>query len=89
MLSHSEADGLTGFVSTWSLANQETLHLAVMEAVQFGHAFDRILREILLVNIAHGSMYLIKTDLSDGFYRVDVASHDIPKLGVIFPSWSA
>ena len=50
---------------TWSLVNQETLPLVAM---QFGHALDHIPREILLFNIAHGAVYLIKTFLSDGFY---------------------
>jgi hypothetical protein len=39
-----------------------------MESMQFSHALDRILREILLANINHGHIYLNKTDLSDGFY---------------------
>eukprot|EP00956_Cyclotella_meneghiniana_P035578 scaffold116194_cov83-Cyclotella_meneghiniana.AAC.1 len=56
-----------------------------MEAMQFGHAIERILREILLANVKHGHVYLNKTDLSDGFYRVGLVPEDIPKLGVIFP----
>ena len=36
-----------------------------MEAMQFGHALERILREILLANVNHGFVYLNKTDLSD------------------------
>ena len=71
---------------SWSLVNQETLPLAATESMQFGHALDRILREILLANINHGHVYLNKTNLSDGFYRVSMASNDIPKLGVVFPT---
>jgi hypothetical protein len=59
-----------------------------MEAMQFGHNLDHILWEILLANIAYRAVYVTKTDLSDGFYHVEVAPHDIQKLGVIFPSWS-
>ena len=70
---------------TWSNVNQETIPLAAMEAMQFGHALERILREILLANVNHGHVYLNKTDLSDGFYRVGIVPEDIPKLGVIFP----
>ena len=66
--------------------NLETLLLAAMEAMQFGHALDWILREILLANPAHGPVQLNKTDLSDGFYRVDLNSDDVPKLGVVFPT---
>lgn len=71
---------------TWSGVNQDTVPLAAMEAMQFGHALERILREILLANAAHGHVYMTKTDLSDGFYRVGVEPDDVPKLGVIFPS---
>ena len=56
---------------TWSGVNAETLPLAAKEAMQFGHALERILREILLANPAHGPVLLNKTDLSDGFYRID------------------
>jgi len=71
---------------TWSLVNEETLDLAPREAMQFGQALDRVLREILLANPKFGKVYLNKTDLSDGFYRVAVNPDDIPKLGVVFPS---
>ena len=52
--------------------------------MQFGHALDRILREILLSNPAFGSVYLIKLDISDGFYHIALNVDDIPKLGVAF-----
>ena len=71
---------------SWWGVNADTLPLAVMEAMQFGHALDRILREVLLANPTHGPVHLIKVDLSDGFYRVDVNIDDIPKLGVVFPT---
>ena len=71
---------------TWSGVNRETLPLAAMEAMQFGHALERILREILLANPAHGPVHLNKTDLSDGFYRMDLNSGDAPRLGVVFPT---
>ena len=34
--------------------------------MQFGHALDRILREILLVDPALGPIYLTKIHISDG-----------------------
>ncbi|EJK61126.1 hypothetical protein THAOC_18432, partial [Thalassiosira oceanica] len=64
----------------------ETLPLAAMEAMQFGHALDRILREILLADPAHGPVQLLKVDISDGFYRINLNIDDIPKLGVAFPT---
>ena len=66
--------------------NADTLDLAAREAMQFGHALDRILREILLANPDDGPVQLMKVDLSDGFYRIDLCVDDIPKLGVLFPT---
>ena len=66
--------------------NLETLPLAALESMQFGHALDRILRHILLANPELGPVYLMKVDLSDGFYRVDLSIDDAPKLGVVFPT---
>jgi hypothetical protein len=71
---------------TWSDVNSDTLPLAAAEAMQFGHALDRILREILLADPRHGPVKLAKFDISDGFYRIDVNIDDIPKLGVVFPT---
>ena len=70
---------------SWWNVNSETLPLAPKEAMQFGHALDRILREILLADPNLGPVYLSKLDISDGFYRINLAVEDIPKLGVVFP----
>ena len=71
---------------SWSLVNNETLPLAPTEAMQFGHALDRLLREILLADPKFGPVELMKVDMSDGFYRVGLNIDDIPKLGVVFPT---
>ena len=60
--------------------------IAALEAMQFGHALDRILRHILISNPKHGSVYLMKVDLSDGFYPMGLSPDDVPKLGVVFPT---
>ena len=71
---------------TWSRFNHDTLPFAAMETMQIGHALDCILREILLANPAHGPVMLNKTDLSNGFYCMDVNPDDTPNLGVVFPT---
>ena len=71
---------------SWWDVNADTLPLAAMEAMQFGHALDRILREILLADPTFGPVHLIKLDISDGFYRIALNIDDIPKLGVVFPT---
>ena len=73
---------------TFSGVNPETVNVVPKEAMQFGHALDRILREILLADPEYGPVYQLKVDLSDGFYRGDLAPADCPKLGVAFPSRS-
>ena len=71
---------------SWSDINKDTLPLAPMLAMQFGHALDRILWEVLLANPAHGPVNLMKFDLSDGFHCIGLNLDNIPKLGVIFPT---
>ncbi len=71
---------------SWWGINRDTLPLAALESRQFGHALDRILREILLADPNLGPVYLLKLDISDGFYRIALNIDDIPKLGVTFPT---
>ena len=71
---------------TWWSVNQETVPIAPLDAMQFGHALDRILRQILIANPDLGPLHLIKLDISDGFYRIGLRIDDIPKLGVAFPT---
>ena len=59
---------------------------APMEAMQFGRTLDRLLRKILLSDPQKGKVYLIKVDLSDGFYRVHIGDDFIARLGVVFPN---
>ena len=59
--------------------------MAPYDAMQFGKALQRILRQIHNANLWHGPVYLSKVDISDGFYRVWLQANDIPKLGMLFP----
>ena len=54
--------------------------------MQFGHVLDRILCEILFTDPKLGPVYLMKLDIADGFYQINLSINDIPKLGVVFPS---
>lgn len=71
---------------TFSGVNQDTAPIVPPDAMQFGHALERLLREILFSNPAHGPVYIIKIDIADGFYRIGVRPEDVPKLGVVFPT---
>ena len=70
----------------WSEVNPETLPIAALESMQFGHALDRNLRELILADPALGPVYLMKIDIADGFYHINLNINDIPKLGVVFPT---
>ena len=50
----------------------------------FGHALDQILRKTILADPTLGPVKLMKVNLSDSFYRVNLNIDDIPKLGVVF-----
>ncbi len=52
----------------------------------FGHILPCLLQHILLSAPSPGSVYLNKTDISDGFYWVNLAPSDAPKLALAFPT---
>lgn len=65
--------------------NDATQPNAHMDSMQFGRTLDRIIRKIVTANPRHGRVYLSKTDLADGFYRLFLSPRDALKLGVVFP----
>ena len=54
--------------------------------MQYGWALDRLIREIVYADPELGYVYLLKADVSDGFYRIGLHPTDVPKLGLVFPS---
>ena len=50
--------------------NAETLPVACLSSMQYGRALDRLLRKIVFAEPALGYIYLLKADVSDGFYRI-------------------
>ena len=54
--------------------------------MQYGRSLDRLIREIVYADPALGYVYILKDDVSDGFYRIWLCPEDAPKLGLIFPS---
>ena len=69
--------------------NDESLPLTATEYMEFGHTLEHFLQELLLANPALCPLFLAKTDISDGFYRIDLAPSDVPKLGLIFTQVSS
>ncbi len=71
---------------TYSGVNQTTQPIAPMEAMQFGRALDRYICHIVTADPSHGPVYMLKVDISDGFYHVWLRLEDIAKLAVAFPT---
>lgn len=70
---------------TYSGVNQETEDDKPDEAMKFGHALPRVLACIANANPNLGPVKAAKYDLSDAFYRIQLAPNDVPKLGVLLP----
>ena len=70
---------------SFSSVNQEADKGAPHEAMQFGWALNRVLHRIVTADPPDSPVYLLRLDLSDGFYRVPIRDSDIPMLGVAFP----
>ena len=64
----------------------ETLPVVCLSAMQYSRPLDRLLREIFFADPALGTVYIIKADVLDVFYRIGVRPEEAPKLGLIFPS---
>ena len=50
--------------------NAETLPVGCLSSMHYGRVLDRLLREIVFADLALGPVYLIKADISDGFYCI-------------------
>ena len=66
---------------TYYEVNKDTINLFADDAMQFGHALERFLRQLLLADQARGPVLIMKVDISDGFYRICLNPNDIPKTG--------
>jgi len=71
---------------TFSGVNANTVPLTDHMPLQFGRALLHILRKIVCSNPNLGPVYIIKIDLADGFYRIHLAPHHVPALGMVFPT---
>ena len=46
---------------------------------------DRLIREVVIADPALGSVYVLKADISDGFYIIALRPGDAPNLGLFSP----
>ena len=71
--------------SFWDL-NDETLKLSPEGAMQFGTAPLRIEEHLMRANPKFGPVHMLKNDMSDGFYHIQITSSGSLKLAVILPA---
>ena len=65
--------------------NPESVPLTAPEAMQFGQTLHRLLHQLGEADPRHGPPFVIKVDMSDGFYRIRLNPAHAVRLGVIFP----
>ena len=53
--------------------------------MKYGRALDRLRWEIVFADPARGNVYMLKADVSDGFFWIGLRHADAPKRGLIFP----
>ena len=58
------------FDLTWSGINKATKRLSPMEAMRFGDALHRILKQVITADLHLGPVYLLKVDLDDTYMRL-------------------
>ena len=66
--------------------NQNTVPITPMDAMQFGHALDRIVRNIILSYPKCVPTCLNIVNIADGYNCVALKVEDFPKLAIIFPT---
>ena len=71
---------------TWSGLNKTSKRLAPMEAMHFGGALQRILKQVLTADLFLGPVYLIKVDLADAYMKLWVMMEDVPYVAFFTPN---
>ena len=70
---------------TWFGVNKHTVVDLPSEVMQFRGALSCILWLLCHANPSHGPVYMVKYDLSDGFYRMFLDPADSLKLSILMP----
>ena len=66
--------------------NAENSPIAALSAMKYGRALDGLIREVVTADSTLGPVYVLKADVSDGFYLIGLKPTDAPKLGLVFLS---
>ena len=80
-----ERERRTRWLSDYSFSNMhcKTLPRAAMSAMQYSHALEHLIREVVLADQALGPVHVLKADVSDGFYHIVLRPTDAPKMGIV------
>ena len=70
---------------TYYGVNQDTSPDAPPEAMQFGRTLARVLERLAMANPRFGPVHMGKYDMSDGFYRLQLALNSVLPLAVMLP----
>ena len=66
--------------------NTYTLLISTLYTIQYVQVLDRLIREVGIVEPALGPVYILKEDVSNGFYRIGMQPTDAPNTGLVFPA---
>ena len=72
---------------SWYPVNDTTDPHAPPEAMQFGGALHRVLRNVRHADPKYGPVYIAKHDIKDGFYRMFLRADQCPRLAIILPKY--
>ena len=59
--------------------NAKTLPVACLSLMQYICALDHLFREIVFADPALGPAYILKADVSDGFYCIGIRPEEAPR----------
>ena len=78
-------EGQPRWISDYSYSNINTdyLPIAALYAMEYGQALDHLIREVMIADTSLVPVYVLKTDISNGFYCIVIQPGDDPKLGLV------
>ena len=53
--------------------------------MQYGHDLQCLIREVVISDPALGLVHILKSDVSDDFYRIGLLPTDVPNMGIFSP----
>ena len=56
-----------------------------MYAMQYGHEFYHLIREVVISDLVLVLVHVLNADVSDSFYRIGLRPTDSHKLEIVFP----